>query len=78
MSSTLGPVAAADVNNNDLIMKAQLSDDRDRALTIREAFVKYRTAMIWSMTLSVALVMDGFYVVIVSTIMAVCYCYYCG
>ena len=67
MSSTLGPVAAADVNNNDLIMKAQLSDDRDRALTVREAFSKYRTAMMWSIILSVALVMDGFYVVIVST-----------
>jgi hypothetical protein len=56
------------LNNRDtitLIQKAQASDAADRELTIPQAFLKYKKAVIWSCLLSTALIMEGYDVVIV-------------
>src|SRR5688500_12973757 len=51
-----------------LIQQAELSDQADRQLTIRQALKKYKKAVFWAMFLSTALVMEGYDLVIVSAI----------
>ena len=46
----------------EIIAKAKLSEERDLQMGIRGAFTKYRKATAWSLILSCALVMDGFFV----------------
>jgi hypothetical protein len=43
----------------DFLHRAQLSNERDQALTIRQAVKKYRKACLWALGLSTALVMEG-------------------
>jgi hypothetical protein len=50
----------------DLIRQAQQSDEEDRKLTIRQAVVKYKKAVLWAMFLSTSLVMEGYDLVLVS------------
>lgn len=42
----------------DLVRKAQKADQADHALAIREALRKYKRAVIWSLFLSMALVVS--------------------
>ncbi|KAL2851217.1 general substrate transporter [Aspergillus pseudodeflectus] len=51
----------------DLIRQAQQSDEEDRKLTIRQAVVKYKKAVLWAMFLSTSLVMEGYDLVLVSS-----------
>lgn len=60
-----------DLNNPEivqLIHHAQQSDAADRLLTIREALSKYKRAVFWAMFLSTSLIMEGYDLVIVSSI----------
>ncbi|KAJ0415382.1 general substrate transporter [Aspergillus carlsbadensis] len=51
----------------DLIRQAQESDEADRKLTVRQAVVKYKKAVLWAMFLSTSLVMEGYDLVLVSS-----------
>lgn len=53
---------------HELIRRAQEADAQDRALTIREALKKYKSAVTWALLLSTSLVMEGYDLVIVSRI----------
>ena len=50
----------------DLVTRAQASYEADHKLGVREAVKKYKTAVFWSLLLSLALVMEGYDVVVVS------------
>jgi SP family general alpha glucoside:H+ symporter-like MFS transporter len=50
-----------------LITRAQTSYEADHKLTIRQAIKKHKTAVFWALILSIALVMEGYDVVVVST-----------
>jgi hypothetical protein len=50
----------------ELTRQAEASDAADRALTVRQALVKYKKAVFWAMFLSTSLIMEGYDLVIVS------------
>lgn len=52
----------------ELIQHAEQSAAADSKLTIRQALAKYKKACFWAMLLSVSLVMEGYDVVVVSSI----------
>lgn len=49
-----------------LVARAQQSDAADRELTIGQAVRKYKKAVFWALLLSIALVMEGYDIVVVS------------
>lgn len=51
----------------ELVTRAQESYEADHSLTIRQAIKKYRTAVFWALILSIALIMEGYDVVVVSS-----------
>ncbi|KAL7424685.1 hypothetical protein Q5752_000369 [Cryptotrichosporon argae] len=72
VAATVVPTAhidasAADPATRDMIRRAQAADDADRALTIKQALRRYPVAVFWSMFLSLALVMDGFDIVVIGS-----------
>ncbi len=54
-----------------LLVQAQASEAADRKLTIWQALRKYKKAVLWSMLLSTALIMEGYDVVIVCNVVLV-------
>jgi SP family general alpha glucoside:H+ symporter-like MFS transporter len=63
----LKEVNLADPDTQNLIRQAEESDAADRSLKIMEALKKYKKAVFWAMFLSTSLIMEGYDVVIVST-----------
>lgn len=59
----------------ELILHAQESDAADRKLTIRQALAKYPKAVFWAMFLSTSLIMEGYDVVIVSSVIIFLFIY---
>lgn len=55
-------------HTHDLIRQAQEADAADKQLTIKQAIKKYKKACFWAMILSVSLIMEGYDLVIVSSI----------
>lgn len=58
---------------HNLIQLARESDAADRQLSIAEAVKKYKKACIWAMILSTSLIMEGYDLVIVSTLHTTAY-----
>ena len=70
MSPPTVTVTAADADLNDpayiaLVRRAQKADEADHLLTLGQAVRKYKKAVAWAMFLSLALVMEGYDLVIV-------------
>jgi SP family general alpha glucoside:H+ symporter-like MFS transporter len=68
---TVQELAGFDLNDPtiiELIHQAQESDAADRALTIMQALKKYKKAVFWAMFLSTSLIMEGYDLVIVRSI----------
>lgn len=61
----------SNTETQDLIREAEANDAADRALTVMEALKKYKKAVFWAMFLSTSLIMEGYDVVIVSTVLSV-------
>lgn len=51
----------------ELIHHAQEGDEADRQLTIKQALVKYKKAVLWATFLSTSLVMEGYDLVMISS-----------
>jgi len=49
----------------ELVHRAELGDEADRKLTIRQALKIYKKAVFWAMFLSTSLIMEGYDLVIV-------------
>lgn len=49
-----------EVEDLDLVRRAQQADEADHALTIKQALKKYPRAVFWAMFLSTTLIMEGF------------------
>ncbi|KAH7307911.1 general substrate transporter [Rhexocercosporidium sp. MPI-PUGE-AT-0058] len=57
----------SDPKNLELVTRAQASYETDHKLGVRQALKKYKTAVFWSMILSVALIMEGYDVVVINS-----------
>ncbi|EWG48666.1 MFS transporter, SP family, general alpha glucoside:H+ symporter [Fusarium verticillioides 7600] len=57
---TLEGLDLGDPHTIELIQRAQDGNAADRDLTIRQALKKYRKAVLWSLVLSISLVMEGY------------------
>lgn len=66
MTQRLGP------NYQRLVQEAALANQADDELTLRQALVKYKKAVFWSMFVSCALVMEGYDLVVVSRVPTTC------
>lgn len=62
---TLEGLDLGDPHTIELIQRAQDGNAADRDLTIRQALKKYRKAVLWSLVLSISLVMEGYDLVMV-------------
>ncbi|KAJ6037374.1 hypothetical protein N7540_001653 [Penicillium herquei] len=60
-------IEVENVSVPELVARAQASDVADRQLTVWQAVKKYKKAVIWSMILSLSLVMEGYDLVIITS-----------
>jgi SP family general alpha glucoside:H+ symporter-like MFS transporter len=58
----------ADPSLAELVHQAQGSEEADSRLTIMQAVVKYKKAVWWAMFLSTSLIMEGYDLVLVSSL----------
>ena len=54
-----------DTTTLELVERARAADELDHTLTVRQTLRKYKTATIWSVILSTALIMEGYDLVMV-------------
>lgn len=66
-SEDLKAINFDDAETMELVNQARESSERDHQLTIRQALTKYKKAVMWSMMLSIALIMEGYDVVIITS-----------
>lgn len=65
MAETNNPIK---LDERETLRQAEDAADEERNMTVREAFKYYRKAVLWSVVLSTALIMEGYDVVIVCTV----------
>ena len=65
-------ITGLDLNRHELdalVRQAEEADAADRKLTIRQALKQYKAATFWAMILSTSLIMEGYDLVTVSSIL---------